>query len=85
MGGLPRRATFFKQLKDEGELVYFDLGNNFPKPSEQGNLKVSLIHQSLKEMNPSVILLGPNEWIPGTAHLGVTWDGWGEQSREFSA
>ena len=65
MGGLPRRATFFRQLQDEGELVYFDLGNNFPKPSEQGNLKVSLIHQSLKEMNPSVILLGPNEWSYG--------------------
>jgi hypothetical protein len=48
MGGLPRRATFFRQLQDEGEVVYFDLGNNFPKPSEQGNLKVSLIHQSLK-------------------------------------
>ena len=56
MGGLPRRATFFQQLQDEGEVVYFDLGNNFPKPSEQGNLKVSLIHQSLKEINPSVIL-----------------------------
>ncbi|GIR61376.1 MAG: hypothetical protein CM15mP66_08240 [Pseudomonadota bacterium] len=56
---------FSRQLQDEGELVYFDLGNNFPKPSEQGNLKVSLIHQSLKEMNPSVILLGPNEWSYG--------------------
>ena len=71
MGGLPRRATFFRQLQEESELVYFDLGNNFPKPSEQGNLKVSLIHQSLKEMNPSVILLGPNEWSYGKEFIDL--------------
>ncbi len=65
MGGLLRRASFLKQIKGEGELLYFDLGNNFPKPSEQGNLKVGLIHQSLKQMNPSVILMGPNEWSYG--------------------
>ncbi|MDP7332965.1 MAG: hypothetical protein QF832_07865, partial [SAR324 cluster bacterium] len=65
MGGLLRRASFLKQIKGEGELLYFDLGNNFPKPSEQGNLKVGLIQRSLKQMNPSVILIGPNEWSYG--------------------
>ena len=65
MGGLLRIASFLKQIKGEGELLYFDLGNNFPKPSEQGNLKVGLIQRSLKQMKPSVILAGPNEWSYG--------------------
>ena len=44
MGGLLRRHTFFNQQKRKySDLFYFDLGNNFPEPSEQGNLKIKLI------------------------------------------
>lgn len=70
MGGLLRRLTFFKQqLSNNPKLLYFDLGNNFPEPSGQGDLKVSLIHASLKKMNPQVVLLGPNEWLNGLQSL----------------
>ncbi len=66
MGGLLRRATFLKQ--QEGA-VYLDLGNNFPEPSEQGNLKVEVIHTALRQMGPAVILVGPNEWLYGLDSL----------------
>ena len=40
MGGLPRRLTFFKQQQAQySNLFYLDLGNNFPEPSVQGDLK----------------------------------------------
>ena len=70
MGGLPRRFTFFKNQDSIYEnLYYFDLGNNFPKPSEQGNLKISLIQTSLKKLNPRAMLVGPNEWANGLNRL----------------
>jgi nitrate/TMAO reductase-like tetraheme cytochrome c subunit len=71
MGGLPRRASLIKQLGEESKLLYFDLGNNFPKPSEQGNLKVGLIQKSLKEMNPSLILMGSNEFSYGKEFIDL--------------
>jgi hypothetical protein len=71
MGGLLRRAFILKQWGEESNLHYFDLGNNFPKPSEQGNLKVGLIQKSLKEMNPSLILMGPNEWSYGKEFIDL--------------
>ena len=54
MGGLLRRASFLKKLSGKDSLLNFDLGNNFPEPSDQGNLKVGLIQQSLKLMEPVV-------------------------------
>ena len=66
MGGLPRRLTFFKQqLSRNFNLLYFDLGNNFPEPSEQGDLKIQLIQTALKKLAPQVVLVGPNEWLNG--------------------
>ena len=66
MGGLPRRLTFFKQqLSQIPNLLYFDLGNNFPEPSEQGDLKIQLIQTALKKLAPQVVLVGPNEWLNG--------------------
>ena len=65
MGGLLRRATFLQQKQASGPVVYLDLGNNFPEPSEQGNLKVEVLHTALRQMGPSVILVGPNEWLYG--------------------
>ena len=36
MGGLLRKLTYIKQKHSLNEhLFYFDLGNNFPEPSEQ--------------------------------------------------
>ena len=73
MGGLPRRLTFFKQqLSQNFNLLYFDLGNNFPEPSGQGDLKVRLIHTALKKLRPQVVLLGPNEWLNGLQSLDPT-------------
>jgi len=73
MGGLTRRLTFFKkQLYQNFNLLYFDLGNNFPEPSEQGDLKVRLIHAALKKLRPQVVLLGPNEWLNGLHSLDPT-------------
>ena len=70
MGGLPRRYTFFKNQKSiYSNLFYLDLGNNFPKPTEQGNLKISLIQAALKKLDPLVILIGPNEWLSGLNRL----------------
>ena len=70
MGGLPRRLTFFKQqLSQIPNLLYFDLGNNFPEPSEQGDLKIQLIQTALKKLDPQVVLVGPNEWLNGLQSL----------------
>ena len=53
MGGLPRRLTFFKQQQSQhANLFYLDLGNNFPEPSEQGDLKIQLIQTALKKLVP---------------------------------
>jgi len=69
MGGLLRRLTFIKQKHSLHEnLLYFDLGNNFPEPSQQGNLKIPLIHSALAKMNPEAVLVGPNEW-----QIGLHW------------
>jgi len=66
MGGLLRRLTYIKQKHSLHEnLLYFDLGNNFPEPSQQGNLKIPLIHSALAKMNPEAVLIGPNEWQNG--------------------
>ena len=66
MGGLLRRHTFFKDQKFlYPSLFYFDLGNNFPKPSEQGDLKIKLIQTALKKFPPDAVLVGPNEWLNG--------------------
>ncbi len=66
MGGLPRKHTFFKQQKTKyTNLLYFDLGNNFPEPSEQGDLKIKLIQSALKKLTPEAVLVGPNEWLNG--------------------
>jgi len=66
MGGLLRRLTFIKQKHSLHEnLLYFDLGNNFPEPSQQGNLKIPLIHSALEKFSPEVVLVGPNEWQNG--------------------
>ena len=53
MGGLRRRLTFFKkQLSQIPNLLYFDLGNNFPEPSDLGDLKIQLIQIPLKKWAP---------------------------------
>ena len=70
MGGLLRRATALREQRTTSpELAYLDLGNNFPEPSEQGNLKVRLIHTALRQFQPAAILVGPNEWASGTSLL----------------
>ncbi|MBF0277583.1 MAG: hypothetical protein HQM13_07330 [SAR324 cluster bacterium] len=64
MGGLLRRATYLKQMRSSHEsVVYLDLGNNFPVPSEQGRLKVDLIQKAMLELRPDAILVGPNELL----------------------
>lgn len=70
MGGLPRRLTFFKQqISQNPYLFYFDIGNNFPEPSGQGDLKIRLIQTALKKLAPQVVLVGPNEWLNGLQSL----------------
>lgn len=64
MGGLLRRATYLKQRRaSQSPVVYLDLGNNFPVPSEQGRLKVNLIQKALNDLEPLAILIGPNELL----------------------
>jgi len=66
MGGLLRRLTFFKQQQSlHTSLFYLDLGNNFPEPSGQGDLKIHLIQSALKILRPQAVLVGPNEWQNG--------------------
>ena len=70
MGGLPRRLTFFKQQQSlHSSLFYLDLGNNFPEPSEQGDLKIQLIQNALKKLGPQAVLVGPKEWQNGLHKL----------------
>ena len=70
MGGLLRRLTFFKQQQSlHTSLFYLDLGNNFPEPSGQGDLKIQLIQSSLKKLRPQAVLVGPNEWQNGLHRL----------------
>ena len=64
MGGLLRRGNYLeKSRKAHPHLLYLDLGNNFPPPTEQGRLKVALIQKSLKQLQPASILVGPNELL----------------------
>ncbi|SVA19262.1 uncharacterized protein METZ01_LOCUS72116, partial [marine metagenome] len=57
MGGLPRRLTFFKQQQiQHSSLLYLALGNNFPEPSGQGDLKIELIQSALKKLRPKAVL-----------------------------
>ena len=66
MGGLLRRLTYIKQKHSfHGNLLYFDLGNNFPEPSQQGDLKIPLIHSAMQKFSPEAVLVGPNEWRNG--------------------
>jgi len=66
MGGLLRRLTYIKQKHSTHKnILYFDLGNNFPEPSQQGNLKIPLIHSALAKLRPEAVLVGPNEWQNG--------------------
>ena len=76
MGGLLRRLSYIKQkhLLHEN-LLYFDLGNNFPEPSQQGDLKIPLIHSALAKMNPEAVLVGPNEWQNGLHWLDCFYAG----------
>ncbi len=70
MGGLLRRSTFLERLRmQQDPVLYLDLGNNFPEPSEQGSLKVRLIHEALRRMKPAAIMPGPNEWLHGLEAL----------------
>ncbi len=70
MGGLPRRFTFFKQQQSlHSSLFYLDLGNNFPEPSGQGDLKIQLIQSALKKLRPQAVLVGPKEWQNGLKAL----------------
>ena len=70
MGGLLRRLTFFKQQQSlHTSLFYLDLGNNFPEPSGQGDLKIHLIQSALKILRPQAVLVGPNEWQNGLHRL----------------
>jgi hypothetical protein len=71
MGGLQRRGTLLAEWRQQhDELLYLDLGNNFPEPSAQGHLKLKLIQQAFHQLTPDVILPGPHEWNYGLA----TWD-----------
>ena len=71
MGGLQRRGTALSNWRSEHpDVMYLDLGNNFPEPSAQGKLKLDLIQQALKLLKPVAILPGPHEWNYGQA----TWD-----------
>ncbi len=70
MGGLLRRMTYLKQKYSLNEnLFYFDLGNNFPEPSQQGDLKIPLIHSALGKFSPEAVLVGPSEWQNGLHQL----------------
>ena len=71
MGGLLRRGSILTQWRRSSpHLLYFDLGNNFSPPSEQGKLKNKLIQQvMLQQLKPDVILVGPNELKYGIESL----------------
>jgi len=66
MGGILRKQTYVKQKHSlHKNILYFDLGNNFPDPSQQGDLKIPLIHSSMEKFSPEAVLVGPNEWQNG--------------------
>ena len=71
MGGLQRRGSALSAWRSEHpELLYLDLGNNFPEPSAQGKLKLAVIQQALQQMQPAAVLPGPHEWNYGQ----TSWD-----------
>lgn len=70
LGGLMRQATYLEnQRSQHPSLLYVDLGNNFPPPSEQGKLKIKLIRNVFHQLRPQVILLGPSELSFGIKSL----------------
>ncbi|MDH5752189.1 MAG: multiheme c-type cytochrome [Deltaproteobacteria bacterium] len=72
MGGLPRRLSYLeKNLPAESrDTLLVDLGNNYPQPSAQGELKVELIRRLLVHFPPQGLLPGPNELATGMESLG---------------
>ena len=70
-GGLPRRLSYLaRHLGKAGpKPLVLDLGNNFPPPSAQGKLKVTLIQRLLGRFPPAAILPGPHELALGPGSL----------------
>ncbi|MEE8395407.1 MAG: multiheme c-type cytochrome [bacterium] len=93
-GGLPRRLSYLAGSLSGGgpeQPLLVDLGNNFPPPSPQGDLKIALIQELLKRFPPLAILPGPNELALGPGRLDpelpylVSNDGVGKAFRPHRA
>ena len=73
-GGLPRREGYWNALlrslpKGAAAPLLVDLGNNFPEPSAQGQLKIEVIQPVLRKLALEAILPGPHELQVGYGAL----------------
>jgi 2',3'-cyclic-nucleotide 2'-phosphodiesterase (5'-nucleotidase family) len=75
LGGLKRRATFIKSLRDKGwPIVALDLGGLVKNPGEQSAIKFRYELQSLVEMKYAAIALGGNDFLLNVDQLAGAID-----------
>lgn len=61
-GGLARRASFLKQMQDDGwPVVAFDLGNQVKRFGRQSEIKFQMAVEGLRQMDYQAIGLGPDD------------------------
>ncbi len=69
-GGLARRANLVKQMKDRGwEVTAFDLGNVVKRSRQQSKIKYQVSMAMLKDMDYSIMALGPKDLSLGAEFL----------------
>lgn len=74
-GGLKRRATFIKQLRDQGwPVIAVDAGGQEKRLGEQATLKTEFAYQSLMKMGYDVVGFGENDLKLDLLQMVINFD-----------
>jgi Cytochrome c554 and c-prime len=74
-GGLRRRLTFLKQLRDKGwNVVAMDLGNQEKDTGIQAQMKVDFTYQALMKMGYAAVGFGPNDLKVDLLQIAINLD-----------
>ena len=86
-GGLVRRNTLIRQLKDKGwPVIPIDAGNQVRRFGRQAEIKFQFTAQSLGEMGYEAVSFGPDDLrLPTTALVGVITNARGDEKIFVSA
>jgi hypothetical protein len=74
-GGLRRRLTFLKQLREKGwNVVAMDLGNQEKDTGIQAQMKVDFTYQALMKMGYAAVGFGPNDLKVDLLQIAINLD-----------